>query len=249
MIADCEWDYLSTLRTVREPPEALPRLRDLLEYLAQPGLEHVWVLLDIKTDDDGEELLSQTAKTIASVPSPGRAWKERIVLGPWNANYIQFCRERLPGFPIAYVGFSLFYASKFLKEPNVNFNMLQQTLVGPVGSMFITAVKKAERNLYVWTVNDEHWMEWSIKKQVDGVITDDPKLFLEVCERWKKRAGTSTLPAGLMGREESSAARRVKLYAHAFMMQMLVLVLTGIFWRRFITRGGRNRGKGVKIKT
>jgi phosphatidylglycerol phospholipase C len=26
----------------------MPRLVDLLEYLAQPGLEEIWVLLDIK---------------------------------------------------------------------------------------------------------------------------------------------------------------------------------------------------------
>lgn len=26
----------------------MPRLVDLLEYLAQPGLEDIWVLLDIK---------------------------------------------------------------------------------------------------------------------------------------------------------------------------------------------------------
>jgi phosphatidylglycerol phospholipase C len=26
----------------------MPRLIDLLEYLAQPGLEEIWVLLDIK---------------------------------------------------------------------------------------------------------------------------------------------------------------------------------------------------------
>jgi hypothetical protein len=26
----------------------MPRLADLLEYLAQPGLEDIWVLLDIK---------------------------------------------------------------------------------------------------------------------------------------------------------------------------------------------------------
>lgn len=28
----------------------MPRLADLLEYLAQPGLEEIWVLLDIKVD-------------------------------------------------------------------------------------------------------------------------------------------------------------------------------------------------------
>lgn len=47
-VADCDWSYLSTLRTTREPHEPMPRLVDLLEYLAQPGQENVWVLLDIK---------------------------------------------------------------------------------------------------------------------------------------------------------------------------------------------------------
>lgn len=31
-----------------EPHEGIPRLADLLEYLAQPGLEDKWAFLDIK---------------------------------------------------------------------------------------------------------------------------------------------------------------------------------------------------------
>jgi hypothetical protein len=30
-------------------------------------------------------------------------------------------------------------------------------------------------------------MKWSIKKEVDGVITDDPKKYLEVCKSYEKR--------------------------------------------------------------
>lgn len=47
-IIDCEWEYLSTLRTTGENPQPMPRLLDLLDYLASPGLEELWVLLDIK---------------------------------------------------------------------------------------------------------------------------------------------------------------------------------------------------------
>lgn len=47
-IIDCDWPYISTLRTVQAPHEAMPRLRDLLEYLTTPGLEDIWILLDIK---------------------------------------------------------------------------------------------------------------------------------------------------------------------------------------------------------
>jgi glycerophosphoryl diester phosphodiesterase len=47
-IIDCDYEFLSTVRTLKEPHEPMPRLVDLLEYLAQPGLEDIWVLLDIK---------------------------------------------------------------------------------------------------------------------------------------------------------------------------------------------------------
>jgi glycerophosphoryl diester phosphodiesterase len=47
-IIDCEWEFLSKLKTLKEPHESMPRLADLLEYLAQPGMEEIWVLLDIK---------------------------------------------------------------------------------------------------------------------------------------------------------------------------------------------------------
>lgn len=47
-IIDCEWNFLETLYTLKEPGEKMPRLKDLLEYLATPGLENIWVLLDLK---------------------------------------------------------------------------------------------------------------------------------------------------------------------------------------------------------
>jgi glycerophosphoryl diester phosphodiesterase len=49
-IIDCDWEFLSGIRTLKEPHEPMPRLLDLLEYLAQPGLEDVWLLLDIKVN-------------------------------------------------------------------------------------------------------------------------------------------------------------------------------------------------------
>jgi hypothetical protein len=47
-IMESNWEELSVLRTLREPHDRMPRLSDLLEYLASPGLEDVWVFLDIK---------------------------------------------------------------------------------------------------------------------------------------------------------------------------------------------------------
>jgi phosphatidylglycerol phospholipase C len=67
--------------------------------------------------------------------------------------------------------------------------MLQRILIGPPkispGWRFLRDVRQAGRKLYVWTVNDEKTMRWSIRKGVDGVITDDPVKFLEVCREYK----------------------------------------------------------------
>jgi hypothetical protein len=47
-IADCDWSFLSTVRSTAEPHEPMPRLKDVLEYLAKPENEKIWLLLDIK---------------------------------------------------------------------------------------------------------------------------------------------------------------------------------------------------------
>jgi tubulin gamma len=83
-IIDMTWKELSDLRTVAEPKQQMPRLLDLLEYLAQPGLERPWVLLDIKIDNDPDDMMRLIGETIRSAPpSAKRAWKDRIVLGVW----------------------------------------------------------------------------------------------------------------------------------------------------------------------
>ena len=60
----------------------MPRLKDLLEFLAAPGLEEIWVLLDIKLDNDADDVIRLIAETLAEVKSE-KAWEERILLGCW----------------------------------------------------------------------------------------------------------------------------------------------------------------------
>ncbi|KAH8811688.1 putative glycerophosphoryl diester phosphodiesterase [Xylogone sp. PMI_703] len=182
-VINCDWEYLKTLRTLKEPHEPMPRLKDLLEYLTEPGLENIWLLLDIKIDNDADDIMRTIATTIEEVP-PTTPWAQRVVLGCWAVKYLPLCSKYLPGFPIAHIGFSIAYAREFLKVPGVGFNMLQKIMVGPFGNSLLKDIRKDNRALFLWTVNEEEWMKWSIRKQVDGVITDDPKKYLEVCESY-----------------------------------------------------------------
>jgi hypothetical protein len=81
---DLDWDEVKQLETLASPKQHMPRLKDLLEYLAKPGMEHIWVLLDIKLDNNADDVMRLIAETIKSVsPAEKRAWKDRIVLGIW----------------------------------------------------------------------------------------------------------------------------------------------------------------------
>ena len=137
--------------------------------------------------NDAEAIMRLIAHTISLVtPSPSKPWYQRLVLGIWAAKFLPHCARYLPHYPISHIGFSIPYARQFLNLPNISFNTLQKALMGPGGTSFIRDVKAKKRPLYVWTVNEEYFMRWSIDRQVDGVITDDPKKFLEVCGRWEK---------------------------------------------------------------
>ncbi|KAF1983955.1 tubulin-domain-containing protein [Aulographum hederae CBS 113979] len=183
-IIDLNWKELSEIRTVKGG-KPMPRLKDLLEYLAQPGLEEIWVLLDIKLDNDAEDVMRLIGETVRQViPSPERAWKDRVVLGCWAAKYLPLCEDYLPGFPVTHIGFSTSYARQFFDIPNVSFNMLLPILMTPFGRSFLCKAKKLHRPVYAWTVNSDKRMRWCLKKGIDGVCTDDPKRFLELSEEW-----------------------------------------------------------------
>jgi glycerophosphoryl diester phosphodiesterase len=47
-IIDIDWSFIAPLETTQEPRQHMPRLVDLLQYLADPQRQHVWLLLDIK---------------------------------------------------------------------------------------------------------------------------------------------------------------------------------------------------------
>ncbi|KAJ8127521.1 hypothetical protein O1611_g6115 [Lasiodiplodia mahajangana] len=202
-ISDCSWDHLSTLRTLREPSQPMPRLVDLLEYLNEPIAEHAWLLLDIKTDDDAGELLTAIAAAITSVPATKRPWTERVMLGPWDADWFGKCLRLLPDFPVALIAFSPDYASAMLPVPNLNFNLYNHSFATSRGSRFIARAQEKHRLLFSWSDNSDEQMSRSIRNEVDGVITDDPFRFAELCAQWdvkevRERASQSTLKGTIL---------------------------------------------------
>jgi len=47
-VKECDWAYLKTIHTLEAPHEPMARLVDVLEFMRQPGREHISIVLDIK---------------------------------------------------------------------------------------------------------------------------------------------------------------------------------------------------------
>jgi hypothetical protein len=167
-------------------------------------------------------LIGDTIRSVA--PSPSRPWHNRIVLGVWAAKYVPLCSRYVPGFSISHIGFSTLVASYFFTVPNISFNMAQVVLMTPWGKAFIRKAQCDQRAVYAWTVNDEAKMRWDIRQGLDGVITDDPKLYLEVRKGWH---------------EGTKDGLRVRDYLEIVRVNFFALIYTVLFWFMF----GRGEGK------
>lgn len=107
LVANCDWDYLSTIHTLAAPHEPMPRLVDLLGFLTRPECRDIWVLLDIKMDDDPTVMIKSISEAIAAAPkSPSAPWSKRVVLGIWAIKYLAPCATYLPDYALSNIGFS-----------------------------------------------------------------------------------------------------------------------------------------------
>jgi len=65
----------------------MPRLLDLLDYISKPETQHLWILLDIKTGNDPDQVMRLIAEALDTVKAPpGRSWNDRIVVGVWTVS-------------------------------------------------------------------------------------------------------------------------------------------------------------------
>lgn len=167
----------------------MPRLADLLKFLAEEGNERIWVFLDIKLDNDAERIMRLIASTLSSVSSQSPApWSKRVVLGLWAAKYLPPAQEQLPGYPIMHIAFSTTYARQFFEMENVGFNMMFYALLMPGGRSWLREAQEVyKRKVLSWTINGEDNMKWCIRRGLDGVVTDEVERYMDVANHFDEK--------------------------------------------------------------
>ncbi|KGO76298.1 Glycerophosphoryl diester phosphodiesterase [Penicillium italicum] len=186
-VIDCDWEYLKTLRTLQAPHEPMPREAVLpnsdIVFLKRLTFNSISQLANEPFD-----IMQRIAKTVESVPVPtgGPDWHRRIVLGCWSARYLPARARHLPRYAVTLICVDVSYARQFLQVPLLSFNINQMILMGPLGRGFLDEVRAARKQVCVWTVNAPNLMRWCIRHGIDGVISDEPGRFRQVCEGWEK---------------------------------------------------------------
>lgn len=170
--------------------------------------------------------MNRIAETIESVPIPaiGPDWHRRVVLGCWSARYLPLRAQYLPRYSMTLIRFDLRYARQFLHVPGISFNINHMVLMGPLGRGFLEEARAARRHVYLWTVNSPALMRWAIRHGVDGVITDEPAHFKQVCEEWEKEQRSETGAIQATESDQLTVGERLRILAVA-----VYLVLFGWF--------------------
>lgn len=189
--------------------------------------------------------MDKIAKIIESVPMPatGPDWHHRVVLGCWSARYLPARAKHLPRYPVTLVCVDLSYARQFLQVPLISFNVNQMILMGPLGRGFLDEARAARRKVYAWTVNAPNLMRWCIRHEIDGVISDEPGRFRQVCEGWEKEhAGVLVVPNPNLDR--IPLRQRIEIIAVA----LYVICFGWILKRMYLTPVERLEFEDHKLK-
>ncbi|KAH9482332.1 Phosphatidylglycerol phospholipase C [Psilocybe cubensis] len=168
------------VRTVKEPKQAIPTFAETVELLMKPENRHIKFNVDVKVQNDPDRLFSLMHNTISSHPSWETDLAPRILLGLWHPRFINFAKARLPYCRRSYIGTSTYVARKYFWKDCDAFSMAFASLATVDGQRFRAECKIAGKNVMVWTVNEPGHMMEAVRWEVDAIITDVTKTWLDL---------------------------------------------------------------------
>ncbi|WBW70663.1 phosphatidylglycerol phospholipase C Pgc1 [Schizosaccharomyces osmophilus] len=167
-------------RTLREPYEPLPTLHMFLkELLKYPGVQ---LYIDIKPDLD-IFIIQKLVDTMLDINLDLNFWEDKVIFCIWSRRFLPACDKYAPTIRICHLGFNFSYAQQyFVMHPRViGVSIAVATLLLPSSQDFIDMVHALNKKVFTWSVNTTAAFYLSLKRDCDGVITDDPVIGKALC--------------------------------------------------------------------
>ncbi|KAF8165680.1 PLC-like phosphodiesterase [Crassisporium funariophilum] len=173
-------DGMQHVRTKKEPKQPIPTFAETVALLMNPENRHVKFNVDVKVQNDPDRLFALMHDIIAAQPNWETALAPRILLGLWHPRFIAFAKDRLPYCRRSYIGNSTYIARKYFWKDCDAFSMAFGALTTADGQKFRAECKSAGKKLMVWTVNEPDHMMEAVRWEVNAIITDVTKTWLDL---------------------------------------------------------------------
>jgi len=168
------------VRTIKEPKQTIPTFAETVALLMRPENRHVKFNVDVKVQNDPDRLFSLMGEVITSQPDWETTLAPRILLGLWHPGFLSFAKARLPYCRRSYIGNSPYIARKYFWNDCDAFSMDFGALTSNDGQKFRFECKAAGKNVMVWTVNKPDHMMEAVRWEVNAIITDVTKTWLDL---------------------------------------------------------------------
>ncbi|CAL1700305.1 unnamed protein product [Somion occarium] len=181
LIREQRWhgaDGMEHLRTVKQPPQAIPTFAETVALLMRTENRHVKFNVDVKAQNHPARLFALMHKIISSHDNWETDLAPRIVLGLWHPTFIPHAKTVLPYLRRSYIGEDLSIARKYFWDNVEVFSMKFDVLATVNGEK--KDCQATGKKLMVWTVNDAEYMIEAARWNIDVIITDVPKTWLEL---------------------------------------------------------------------
>ncbi|KAG6919741.1 hypothetical protein DXG01_001575 [Tephrocybe rancida] len=168
------------VRTVKLPKQSIPTFAETVALLMLPENQHAKFNVDVKPQNDPERLFKLMHTIISAQPEWETLLAPRILLGLWHPRFLAAAKEHLGYCRRSYIGINPQIARRYFWNDCEAFSMAFGGLTTADGYKFRQECKKAGKTLMVWTVNKpEHMME-AVRWEVDVIITDVTKTWLDM---------------------------------------------------------------------
>ncbi|KAJ7590620.1 PLC-like phosphodiesterase [Mycena floridula] len=182
-IADLPWygpNGIEHARTVKAPVQAIPTFAETISLLLMPGNTHVHFNVDVKVQNDPKRLFGLMNDIITS----HEGWEERIapriLLGLWHPAFLEPAKEVLPYLSRSYIGSNLEVARKWFWKDCQVFSIKFAVLASSDGAKFRKEAKEQGKRVMVWTVNEPDEMMEAVRWDVNTIITDHTRRWLDL---------------------------------------------------------------------
>ncbi|KAJ6615655.1 PLC-like phosphodiesterase [Mycena sp. CBHHK59/15] len=180
-IKEREWhgvDGMQHVRTAKQPHQSIPTFEETIALLMlQPENQHVNFNVDVKVQNTPERLFALMHAAISAHPEWETRLAPRILLGLWHPSFLAPAKTQLPYCRRSYIGNSCAIARKYFWDDCEVFSIAFYALTSSDGA---SECKAGGKKVMVWTVNEPDHMMEAVRWEVDVILTDVTKTWLDL---------------------------------------------------------------------